>query len=585
MNLKQYYKQLKIAEKFAAENNYLAVRNTLWNWFEFIQNDNSLIDEKGLKLLLNSAINLDKNNIDELTRSIKIYEFCAKLDKCNTLLLKNLGKLYSLNGQFDNIISTFSEIAEQENSQICLLCKKIITYFDNENYKNLPNFNTLLKQSFINLFDDNYDEFIRDFIINLHFGNKYNEEQLSKLTFEYGNILLERAEFQYNKWENINFKNINSRLKVGLLPGNFNDGPMGVFLEGVFKNIDKSKLEIFVFETDCYKQDYLTKQIIPNLEHFISCKDKTDKELAEFIYNNGIQILVDLHGFAPGHRLQVFAYKPAPIQITWMGYWATTGLKTMDYIIGDNIVTPENEYHHYIEKVYKLPYCFFHLSTPEDVYTNPLLEVKETPFIKNGYITFGNFSYPAKQTDNVIKVWAEILKNVPNSKLMLKYFSLDDKQNQNYIIYRFQKYGINKERLIFEGGSKRYELLNTYNKIDYTLDTFPYIGGTSTLQSIFMGVPVITKKGNSYLSHIGESSLYNAGLSQFIAEDENDYINKASEFCKPENILKYNKEIRLNIRKFLMDKPLFNTQQFTIDVENMFFDLWNEYLNKNKNKI
>ena len=100
-----------------------------------------------------------------------------------------------------------------------------------------------------------------------------------------------------------------------------------------------------------------------------------------------------------------------------------------------------------------------------------------------------------------------------------------------------------------------------------------------------MGVPVITKKGNSYLSHIGESSLYNAGLSQFIAEDENDYINKAIEFCKPENILKYNKEIRLNIRKFLMDKPLFNTQQFTIDVENMFFDLWNEYLNKNKNKI
>ena len=223
-----------------------------------------------------------------------------------------------------------------------------------------------------------------------------------------------------------------------------------------------------------------------------------------------------------------------------------------------------------------MPNCYLNYSLRADYFTDELLQIDRVmPCDKNVYFTFGGFNNLSKMNEHVVALWSKILKAVPNSKLFLKYRQLNDDEQKEHFCRWFGKYGVSADRLILEGQSPRYELLNAYNRVDLVLDPFPYHGTTTTAESVMMGVGVLTIKGYSYLTRIGETSMINSGLAEFIANDENEYFSKAISISKDVEKLSY---LRANMREYIKDKPVFNTASFARDVEAM--RMWSEFISR-----
>ena len=386
---------------------------------------------------------------------------------------------------------------------------------------------------------------------------------------QFGLIVSNRSIPKFTAW---NFNSKASKIRVGFISGDLKNHPVGYFTEGLIKNFNKDLFEIISFPT-IIKSDDLTIRIKPYFKEWIPIYGKTDLEAATIIYSQNIQILIDLSGHSAKNRLPVFSYKPAPVQITWLGYFATTGLPEMDYILGDPYVTPQSEVSHFSEKIRQLPETYLCFSPPnEQVFISPL------PALENGFITFGCFNNLSKMGNVVVKNWASILKAVPNSKLFLKTKQLGDAKVVAEVFSRFAVYDITPDRLVIEGYSPRGDLLVAYNRVDIALDPFPYPGGTTSVEALWMGVPVLTLKGDRFLSHVGESIASNVGNTDWIAINQNDYVAKAVEFS---NNLQYLSTMRNRLRHTVLQSPLFDSQHFANNFSKVLQEIWFQYLQNN----
>jgi predicted O-linked N-acetylglucosamine transferase (SPINDLY family) len=243
--------------------------------------------------------------------------------------------------------------------------------------------------------------------------------------------------------------------------------------------------------------------------------------------------------------LEVFFNRAAPIQISWIGYLCSTGLKEIDYVFGDNNVITREKETQFVEKIYKLNNTWTVLSQPD--FEIPVS--KNLPYLKNKYITFGSFNNILKVNPKVIQAWSRILCNVMESKIILIDKRFKERDFKEYFINLFINHGVKKEQLIFEGHHYRSDLFDKYNSIDIALDTFPYNGGTTSLESFWMCVPVLTIKGNTFLSKCGESLNISLGLDEWICNDEIDYINKAIYMSQNIDKLQFAKNYLFDNRK------------------------------------
>jgi len=355
------------------------------------------------------------------------------------------------------------------------------------------------------------------------------------------------------------------RLRIGFVSGDFRNHPVGYFIEGLIKHLDQRQFEIYAFPTTPIA-DNLTKRISPYFRDWVSIYGMTDFDAASAIHERGIHVLIDLSGHTAHNRLKVFSYKPAPVQVSWLGYFATTGLPEMDFILGDPHMSPQSEQHHFTEKVWSLAETWFCLTPPSQS-----VQISTLPALTNDYVTFGCFGNLAKMNDQVVKTWSDVLQRVPNSKLFLKSGQLLDTKMIDAVQGRFISQDISVDRLILEGPSSRTAYYEAHNRIDMILDTFPYPGGTTSVDALWMGVPVLTLKGDRFLSHLGESIATNAGLTNWIAQDCDDYINKAITFVSDIQSLA---AIRGSLRAQVLRTPLFDTQRFA---RNFSDALWGMY--------
>ena len=330
-------------------------------------------------------------------------------------------------------------------------------------------------------------------------------------------------------------------------------------LEGVIEKLRSSTFELYAYNTR-QGDDELTSRIKGHFNEFRTLVGKSDEDSAEIIHRDGINVLIDLSGHTAGNRLRLFALKPAPIQITWLGYFASTGVDEMDFIIGDPYVTPPSEESHFVEKVLRLPESYL-------CFTQPIEELscKPLPALRNGYVTFGCFTAIARITDKVISTWAKILTALPNSKLYLKDKYLADKECCRLVVDRFKSSGISDRQLILAGPSTRSEYLASYEDVDIALSPFPYGGGTISVEGMWMGVPVITMKGDHFVSHIGETIAWNTGMEGWIANDEKGYVDKAIRYASNLDKLA---NIRGELRTKLKGSPLMDTKKFAVNFEN-----------------
>jgi predicted O-linked N-acetylglucosamine transferase (SPINDLY family) len=360
------------------------------------------------------------------------------------------------------------------------------------------------------------------------------------------------------------------QLRIGLVSGDFCHHPVGYLLLGIFSKINKQNIKLIVYSTSLLEDDF-TAKIKPYVSEWRKVASTPDKQLTENIVADRIDILVDLSGHSSGNRLPLFAWKPAPIQVTWIGSNISTGIKEIDYILCDPWVIPEDKESYFVEQPWRLPNTWLCFAPPE-------FDIKEgsLPALENGFITFGCFNNLIKMNDTVVKCWSEVLKMVPNSKLFLKTIQLDTKGIHESILVNFEKNGILRDRLLLEGGSSRGELLASYQNVDIALDPFPYPGGITSMEALWMGVPVLSVNGGEFNlsgfgNHVAESTLHNVELSNWIARSPEDVAIKAKTFSSDLIALA---ELRKTLRQRLLDSPLCDSQAFADNLTNAFREMW-----------
>ena len=353
----------------------------------------------------------------------------------------------------------------------------------------------------------------------------------------------------------------------GLRFARFGRHPVGYFLVRVLENLSQG-----LHETVCYSdritKDGLTHRLQAAASQWCDVVGMSDQRLAEQIRADRIDILFDLAGHTAHNRLLVFARKPAPIQITWIGYEGTTGLAAMDYLLADRHVVPEGTEHYYREKVLQMPGGYLCYDPPDAAPpAGPL------PSLKNGYTTFGSFNNLAKITPNVVAVWAEILRRAPTARLILKYRGLADQTVRRRYLDLFAAHDVGPQRLELLPSSSYAEYLATYHQVDVALDPFPFSGSVTTCEALWMGVPVVTCPFETFASRHSLSHLSNLGLTETIAHDLHEYVEIAVSLAGD---LPRLAGLRAGLRERMAASPLCDGKRFATHLASMLYDVWEQ---------
>ena len=316
------------------------------------------------------------------------------------------------------------------------------------------------------------------------------------------------------------------RIRLGYVSANFLINPEGFVIQPLLRHHDRSRFEIFCY-SNALRCDEWTRRYQRLAEHWRDISHKSDEQAARLIRRDGIQILVDCSGHWNHGRLSLFSLKPAPIQVSLPTYPATTGLAAVDYRITDRQADPRGLTEHlHTEKLIRLLRVCITYQPPSEA-----PDVNHLPALENGHVTYGCFNRRQKITDEMLRLWATILKRVPGSRLLFHHTFGGRKtvvrEITNPILSRFAGLGVDPARIRFLGRLPLAEHLRVFHQVDLCLDTFPYHGMTMTCESLWMGVPVITLAGRSHVSRIGVSLLTVTGLEDFIAHSRPEYIRIA----------------------------------------------------------
>jgi predicted O-linked N-acetylglucosamine transferase (SPINDLY family) len=353
-------------------------------------------------------------------------------------------------------------------------------------------------------------------------------------------------------------------LRLGFLSPDLRRHPVGFFLARVLENLDSRACAVVCYHSRA-DRDAMSDRLAARATQWRDVVGLSDDALAAQIRADRIDILFDLAGHTADHRLLVFARRPAPIQISWIGYVGTTGLKAMDYLLADRFHVPPSAEVHYCEKVLRMPAGYVCYDPP------PVAPaVGPLPALDRGHITFGSFNNTAKLTPEVLALWAGIVGRVPGSQLKLVSPSLGEATARDRIGSAFGAAGGDRDRLELRGGLAWSELLAAYNTIDVALDPFPYSGGVTTCEALWMGVPVVTCPGETFASRHSLSHLANVGLTEIVAGDRHEYADLAVRLAGD---LPYLTSLRAGLRERMAGSPLCDGARFAGDLLTLLRDV------------
>ena len=490
----------------------------------YLKDKNSQNGLNALMNYLNAAADLDDylghqdtSNFSKffLDQSVKFFKEAENKFGYNPKLISMGIRIFKRLNQIDTILIYYKKLYEKNDLNL----QTFTTWIFFNNYK------TYWKQK-------DYNKFTK--LLDLHIPNIPNE-----------------------KLVNLSNKK-NNKIKIGFLSSDINKShSITFFLKTICTSYNKKEFELYLFLNHKIEDE--------GVENFKKLVDGTfnisklnDIEAINFIRKKNIDITFDIMGLSSSNRIALFKNRVSPIQISWLGYCNTLGIKNMDYLIADPNLIYENEIDQYSEKVMFLPNiwnCHKGFEFRRQEYPAPVL--------KNDYITFGSFNNFNKINLSVVKIWSNILKKIPNSKLIIKS---PTKKDIDYLENLFDTNNV-KQSISFLPPEKEFiNHLNLYQKIDIALDTFPWNGVTTSFESIWMGVPILTMKGYNFNSRCGESINRNIKMEELIASDEDDYIKKAVNLATNKNYLV---SIRKKIYNEAITSPLFNVDKFSRDFFNL----------------
>ncbi len=365
-----------------------------------------------------------------------------------------------------------------------------------------------------------------------------------------------------------NSRDENRRLKIGYVSADLRDHALAYFIEPVLANHDKSKFEIYCYYNHPL-QDAMTVRLRGLSDHWLQCDRMTDERLSAEIQADGIDILVDLSGHTAFNRLPVFARKPAPIQISWIGYIGTTGLSAMDYRFTDEHLDPPGlteDFHS--EHLLRLPAAFTFRADSAAPPVNTLPALTENSF------TFASLNNPAKLNAKVVALWARILAAVPHSRLMLGNAQTNQ---EKWLLQLFAEHGVAEDRLLLLPRVNLQEYLEAHHRIDLALDPFPYNGGTTTNYAMWMGVPVVVLAGDRPIARVGVCNLMRVGLPEFVAQNEDEYVQIVLQHSRDLHALN---DLRQSLRERILSSSVIDPVAYTHMVEDAFRRVWSEWCAK-----
>lgn len=372
------------------------------------------------------------------------------------------------------------------------------------------------------------------------------------------------------------------KLRIGYISADFKNHAVYYFIEPILANHDKNKFEVFCYYNDLL-EDEVTRRFQSYADAWHSIYSLSDDEVAGQIYNDKIDILIDLSGHTAGNRLQAIAKKPAPIQVEYEAYPNTTGMVSIDYKLTDDCLDGENDKRFHTETLVSLGDCFIcYQPNPEAP------EISEPPILNNSYVTFGSFSNLYKLNERVIDLWCRILHRIPNSRLMIFRLSIND-DAKVFFQRQFESRGITADRLIFVGAIPEHYMvlpadtrcMAVMSECDFILDTFPYCNHTIACEALWMGVPIITLYGERHASRVCSTILNAIGHPELIANTEEDYLNKATELSSDSKRIA---ELRHQLRDDFRNSVLMDFRSFTLNIERVYEELWAGYCQENYDK-
>jgi predicted O-linked N-acetylglucosamine transferase (SPINDLY family) len=374
------------------------------------------------------------------------------------------------------------------------------------------------------------------------------------------------APIRFQGWQGT--KDRDRRLKIGYLSGDFRSHPVAFFLEPILAHHDPTAFEIYGYDVAGITDDTTTR-LQRHIQGWRTCVGWDDPKLAQQIHDDGIDILVDLSGHTADNRAGVLRCKPAPLQMLYIGYPDSTGLETMDYLISNEQVSPPELEALYQEKVLRVDgsfWCFQpHPAAPPP---NPL------PALTNNFITFGSFNNSPKLSPTTIHLWSQVLQAIPTARLILKALALGDPATRDYFRAQFVEFGVG-DRVIFQGPTmKLEEFFQSYHQIDIALDPTPYNGGTTTCEALWMGVPVITLRGDRFCARMSHSLLHQVGLSHLSAASREAYIATAVTLAEDLEALQV---LRGTLRDRMVSSSICDASRATLELENAYRRAWADY--------
>ena len=517
---------------------------------------------------LQKCLNLEPNSIEvllllgNLNLKFKKYQLAEKnylsiLDKNP----KDFRGYYSLGNLFKKK-QQFEEAIKYYNKAIYINSK------DFASYNNLANI--YQEQGQYRLAINNYKKAIEinprllstysNYIYSLNFFEYFNYNEFLEVIKKFKKNI---PKLKFN--QNIKKNNLNKKINIGFVSGDFGIHPVSFFLINLIDKINKKKFNLFAY-SNSERNDSMTNELKKKFSSWIQVNNMNDETLIKIIKKDNIDILFDLSGHTGHNRLSIFVNRAAPIQITWLGYNASTGLSEIDYIIVDPHVISDKEKKLFSEKLLFMPETFQSIKIKENIKILDKNENKKD-------VIFGCFNRFSKINDEVINIWSKILEKNKSAKIFLKSKEFSDIYFKKKIIQKFKHYKINEEQIILDGKEySREEFMNLYNKIDIMLDTFPYSGITTSIEGIWMGVPLLTLVGKRYYSRIGYSINNNLKLNDWNVFNKNDYVRTA--LSKAEN---YNDLIKLkaSLRDRIEASPIFDSDSFARNFEDLLLKIHN----------
>ncbi len=501
---------------------------------------------------------LMSNHLDEAAIA---FQEAIRLQPDNAKLYSNLATIYQVQGLFDKAVTNFHEALRIDPS-----IKSV--------HQNMGG--ALSAQGFIEEAIDIYRKALRRFphdtvihsnmLFTLNYLNDHDAKTVYQQHLDWGRNVdrtaVTRPSFSNNR-------DPDRKLRVGYVSPDLYAHAIADFFGPVLANHDQDAIETFCYAA-VENPDDTTRYLRELAVNWRDIINPDDKDLATMIRADAIDVLVDLSGHTAGNRLNVFAGKPAPIQVTYLGYPNTTGLSSIDYRLTDTLADPEGEDEFYSEKLLRLPGCFLCYSRYGECPDSSPLPAKTLETV-----TFGSFNNLAKINNKVVELWSDLLQAVPDSHLLLKNPSLSGSATCERYYKLFEAQGVSRERVELMGRiPSRAEHLALYSRIDIALDTFPYNGTTTTCEALWMGVPVITLAGDQHAGRVGISLLNAVGYPEWIAETPKRYVSLAVKLADDLDKLS---ETRITLRKKMAASILCDANAFTRNIETAYRDMWQKW--------